>query len=193
VTFDALAIARQLAAAHPEARLPCPVCAGTVGARNLDGHLVKVHPGASAAAMAPPWRGKGALGVAPCSLELVGAAGGDALVLRHWLGLARRAVTLPCALEAGALTAIRSDAIMASYADDMNVGGETVKVGRYLRLRGERSITIGCRGGARLASHWARTAWSDGKPARSCDLVVAREAMVAIELALAARGMLVPR
>jgi len=37
--------AAQLAAAHPESVLPCPLCAATVKGANLDRHLAKVHPG----------------------------------------------------------------------------------------------------------------------------------------------------
>jgi len=40
---DTLAIARQFAALHPEASLPCPSCAASLKARNLDRHLAEVH------------------------------------------------------------------------------------------------------------------------------------------------------
>lgn len=46
--------ARSLAAAHPAAMLPCPACAVSVKAANLDAHLAKVHPGAPALTA---WRG----------------------------------------------------------------------------------------------------------------------------------------
>lgn len=39
-----VAIARQLAASHASASLPCPVCASTLKAANLERHLGKVHP-----------------------------------------------------------------------------------------------------------------------------------------------------
>jgi hypothetical protein len=38
-----VAIARRLATTQPLAKLPCPVCGESVGARNLDPHLAKVH------------------------------------------------------------------------------------------------------------------------------------------------------
>lgn len=41
----ALACALELAAAHPEAALPCPVCAASVRGSNLAGHVRKVHAG----------------------------------------------------------------------------------------------------------------------------------------------------
>jgi hypothetical protein len=173
VSTDAVDVARRLGAAHPEAPLPCPVCAASVKGANLDGHLRKVH-----AEMPPPPATRG------FTLD------GDRAVLVRWLGLSRRIVALPCPVEIGARTGRRPDAVMASYADDMNVAAETVKVGRYLRLAGDRAITIGCAGNTGMTRHWR--GWRDGGPARRCDLVVGREAMVAIEYALAARGMLLP-
>lgn len=38
-----VAIARGIAGAYPDAMLPCPVCAASLKARNLDRHLVDVH------------------------------------------------------------------------------------------------------------------------------------------------------
>ncbi|NUP07851.1 MAG: hypothetical protein HOW73_17525 [Polyangiaceae bacterium] len=52
---DPIQTARRLAATHPQAKLPCPVCVNAVKATNLDGHLAKVHPGATSAMS--PWRG----------------------------------------------------------------------------------------------------------------------------------------
>jgi hypothetical protein len=42
-SFDAVTIARRLSTAHPEALLPCPACAVSLKARNLDRHLSEVH------------------------------------------------------------------------------------------------------------------------------------------------------
>jgi hypothetical protein len=39
-----VAVARQLASASPQAMLPCPVCAASLRAENLERHLAKVHP-----------------------------------------------------------------------------------------------------------------------------------------------------
>lgn len=50
------AIARQLAAASPTSMLPCPRCASSVRADNLEGHLAKVHA-APAPAIGRGWRG----------------------------------------------------------------------------------------------------------------------------------------
>lgn len=53
MTVDALAA--RLAAARPEAKLPCPRCGDAVKGANLERHLAKAHPGAGD----PPtwWRG----------------------------------------------------------------------------------------------------------------------------------------
>lgn len=58
-----IAIARQLAAAHPQATLPCPLCPATVKAANLERHLGKTH----AAVVGPE------TAIAPGSLRLSGA------------------------------------------------------------------------------------------------------------------------
>lgn len=185
--MDPTALALQLAAAHPTARLPCPVCATGVNADNLERHLAKVHAG-TIASTASSWRGKGFLGLFPCAVVV----DGDTFALHHSLGLGRRVVRLPCAIEIGALFRTRPDPITASYADDTNQPGQTVRVGRYLKLVGERSITIGCRHNTQFATHWDRTGWQDGGRRRSCDLVIDRTAMVAIEYELARRGLLAP-
>lgn len=51
----ATSTARSLASAHPTAMLPCPICAVSLRAANLDAHLAKVHPGKSD--QQPPWKG----------------------------------------------------------------------------------------------------------------------------------------
>src|SRR5262245_54470212 len=141
--MDSVSIARGLAAQHPAARLPCPVCANTVNADHLDKHLEKVH--ADTSTPTAPWRGKGFLGLMPCSLALEG----DVLAFRYALGLATRRIPLTGALviETGALWGSRPDAGMSSYADDMNVPHERVRTGSYLRLVGPGTITIGWTGG----------------------------------------------
>jgi hypothetical protein len=179
-------VARALGGAFPAARLPCPVCAASVKGENVASHLAKVHPGAQPAGA--PWAGKGALGVFPCTLELDDRG----FALRHWLGLARRVVPVPCAIAVGALVGHRADPIMASYADEMNVGTEPVRAGRYLRLGGARSITIGCRRNTQFAAHWRADGWTRGAPTGSTDLVVGVDAMVAIEYALVSLGLLAP-
>lgn len=54
-------LARRLAAARPDIKLPCPICAASLNAANMDKHLRKVHV-LPAAQMAHPdivsWRGK---------------------------------------------------------------------------------------------------------------------------------------
>ncbi|KIG18572.1 hypothetical protein DB30_00257 [Enhygromyxa salina] len=48
--IQAVATARRLAGAHPQATLPCPGCAASVKAQNLERHLAKLHAGALQAA-----------------------------------------------------------------------------------------------------------------------------------------------
>jgi hypothetical protein len=179
---DVVAIARELAVAHPRAKLPCPVCGASLKAENLEKHLAKVHSSATVAT-ATRWRGKGALGIAPCSLVI----DGDTLVLSHWLGLARRVVRLPCAIEIGGTVGDRHVAGMSTYHDEMNVPSETVKTGSYVRF-GE--ITIGCKQDTLFAEHWR--GWTRGKRRGGVDITIARGALVAIEYVLAKRGVLVP-
>jgi hypothetical protein len=59
VADAALPIARSLAAGHPQAMLPCPLCAGDVRGENLEKHLGKAHPGAASVECLPPlvWSG----------------------------------------------------------------------------------------------------------------------------------------
>jgi hypothetical protein len=114
---------------------------------------------------------------------------GDAIVL---LRLGKRRVSLPCKLEMGTLVGTRPDAIAANQAVEYNTPGETVRVGRYLRLVGDRSITIGCKHATQFDSHWRREQLADGGRRRSCDVMLPRLALAAIEYELAQRGMLVP-
>jgi len=41
-------------------------------------------------------------------------------------------------------------------------------------------------------NNYYRAGWRDGKRRRSCDITIGREALIAVEYALAARGLLVP-
>lgn len=49
----ALVTASRLAAAHPDASLPCPVCGASLRASNLDGHVAKVHHTSAGPASSP--------------------------------------------------------------------------------------------------------------------------------------------
>ena len=183
--MDAIATARTLAAAHPAAMLPCPICAASLKAENVERHLGKVHPDARNAETR--WAGKGALGLAPVQLSL----DGDAVVLRHWLGLATRRVTLPCAIEVGALWGERMAAPMG--APETTEAATPVRTGRYLRLVGDdASITIGATQSTQFPTHWARRGWREGGKRRGCDIRVPVTAMLALEYLLASRALLVP-
>lgn len=162
-------VAYGLAAAHPQAKLPCPICANTVNASNLSSHVTKVH--ADVAALAD-WRGR-RWSVLPARLALADGA----IELRALLG--RRRVALPCAVVVGSLVTDRVNVINEYEA-------ETVKTGWYMRL-GE-SITIGCRTAANVKAHWK--GWTQGKRRRITDVVVDRRVLVEIEYALAAAGAL---
>lgn len=224
--------ARSLAAAHPAATLPCPVCGVSLKAANLDGHLAKVHPGAADAR--PPWRGvdrrivrtaavalglmvagmTAALGASavtpgtPAAAALVGVCvalsgllfaafmgatratltlDGDALVLRHSLGLGRRVARLPCAPTVGTIERPPADAAGGAY--DVGPGGPPVPAGWYLQVGG---VTVGCRQSTGFRDHWHPGGWRAGGRRMTYDVLVTREVMVAIEYALAARGALSP-
>jgi hypothetical protein len=183
MSADPISIARSLAAAHPNAKLACPVCAVSLKAENLDRHLAKVH--ASATASSAPWPGKGFLGLFPCSLAIER----ESLILHHRLGLARRIVALPCHIEAGSRVRKQGDAIMSSYSE-LNNSYSEARDGRYLRLTNGRSITVGCKHDTMFTKHWDRADWTQGRTTRRVDIVVDRAALVGLEYALAERGML---
>ncbi|MBZ0234548.1 MAG: hypothetical protein K8M05_19610 [Deltaproteobacteria bacterium] len=174
-------LARELAASSPDAKLPCPVCASTLAARNLEAHLAKVHGSDNGGGGGGPWRGR-RWAIFPATLHHHDGS----IVLRTLLG--RRAVKLPCSVEVGTLVGVRPAAGMASYADDYNVPHDTVRTGAYLRL-GD-AITVGCRGGANVKAHWA--GWTQGPRRRRADLIVDRRARVELEYVLAAAGALRP-
>jgi len=180
--MDSIAIARQLASVHTRAKLPCPVCAASLKAENMDSHLAKVHAGVTSYAETA-WKGKGMLGIAPVSLALED----NAVALRHWLLLARRIVRLPCRIEIGGTVTHQPNVIMEHEP------ATEVRTGRYLRLVGDGgAITIGCKQQTQFASHWARSGYTVGKKRGRADIRLPVEAMVAIEYALATRGMIVP-
>jgi hypothetical protein len=182
---DVVGFARELARAHPRARLPCPVCVVTVKAENFDKHLEKVHPSVEHAA-ATSWRGTALFGLLPCTLTLDGTT----LVLRR---LGKRRVALDAAIEIGSLTGSRLEAGTSSYADDMNVPSETVRTGSYMRLSsGRTSITLGSPHGTQFADHWMRGMWKLGPKRGSCDIRVPRETLAAVEYVLARAGTIVP-
>jgi hypothetical protein len=68
---------------------------------------------------------------------------------------------------------------------------EKVRAGVYLRFA--PNITVGCPKGTGARKHWSPRAWSAGQSTRFWDITIDRETMVALEYALAARGILSPR
>ncbi|MEZ4407889.1 MAG: hypothetical protein R3A52_15655 [Polyangiales bacterium] len=229
--MDALATARSLSASRPSATLPCPLCAVSVKAANLDAHVAKVHPSATPAL--PPWTGVdrrvmrslaialglvatamtalGASGVAPpgsplawalvAAVTVLGAAlfaafvgvmratlslDGDAITLRHTLGLGRVTARLSSAITVGPLVARRASVVSPDHDPDP----VTTRTGWYLRLG---PLVVGCRQSTSFASHWSERGWTRGPRRFTCDVIVPQRVMVALEYALASRGALTPK
>lgn len=143
-----------------------------------------------------------ALAIVPGVVALAGAfdvwgaslvLDGDVLVLRHSFVLRRRLAIAHARIEIGALFGSRMDPAMASYADDANVASTPVREGSYVRLaHGRRGITIAAKGASPFAKIWDPAGWRRGPRRRWCDIVVPRDALVALEYELAARGLLRP-
>lgn len=125
------------------------------------------------------------LGVFRAHLEL----DGEQLRLR-W-GFGGSTIRLPARLESGRLFERR-----ASVLDHQQETGPAhdEDVGVYLQLGdGNARLTVGAQKAVGLSKHWAAQGWSKGPKRRRCDIMVDRNALVAIEYHLAARGLLTPR
>lgn len=125
------------------------------------------------------------LGVFRAQLELDGEQ-----VRLRW-GFGGVTIRLPAKLESGRLIERR-----ASVLDHQQETGSAhdEDVGVYLQLGdGNVTITVGAQKGVSLGKHWAMRGWSKGPKRRRCDIMVDRNALVAIEYHLAARGLLAPR
>ncbi len=230
---DAIAIARRLASAHPEVMLPCPVCATSLRASNLDAHLGKVHAGVAASGSfvghdrrvvrdlfvvcvvlgalslgleiasggaVTLWLGAlvgfvaialgGALGGAMGLFRARLVIGDDRVRLEHTFGLRRCEVPLRSRIEVGRIVTVRPE---AGSASDVQIGTE-VDHGAYLRLVSDAAtITVGVRRGTGFRKHWADRGFRSGERRQRWDVTVDRAAMVALEYALAAAGVLSPR
>jgi hypothetical protein len=234
-----VAIARSLAAAHPNTALPCPLCSASVNAVNLEQHLGKVH--ATALQESSPG---GALRLAGVdrrvrrplfALPIVGVLGIVAIVIagvpltdasvaimtasfllfgfvpvfvalrgllkarieldgdavRLFWAFGTTTVRLPAQLESGQLIE-RADDVLEHQQETGR--GTDKHAGVYLCLRqGDGSITVGAPKAAGLGKNWGAQGWSKGADRRSWDITVDRNALVAIEYHLAARGLLTPR
>jgi len=180
----ALAIARTLAAGHPQAMVPCPLCATSVRAANLERHVGRSHAARVADDdAAGPWSDRRGLSAARLTVE------GDHVVLRGRLGVGARRVALVGRVELGGLTPSRPRSFMSSYDDHSGLSDSADElVGVYLRLRG---ATVGCAASTDVRKHW--TGWKQGPPRRGCDIALAPEAFVQLQYTLAERGLLALR
>jgi hypothetical protein len=125
------------------------------------------------------------LGVFRAHLELEG----EQVRLRWSLG--RSTIALPAKLESGRLVERRANVL--DHQQETGPGQDQ-DVGVYLQLRqGNVVMTVGAKQGIGLGKHWAPHGWRKGSKRRSCDILVDRNALVAIEYHLAARGLLTPR
>jgi hypothetical protein len=153
----------------------------------MERHLAKVHPGAAALA-GPVWPGATFFGLLRCEI----VADDTGVTLKRALGLGRRIVRFPCAVETGTLTRQQLEAGAASYADDMNVRSSDVPAGSYLRLVGEADLVLGCRQKIEMERCWEAAGWTRGPRRGSAHVMVERGVLVRLEYLLARRGLLVP-
>lgn len=177
--------ARRIAASHPDAMLPCPLCASSVKGENLRSHLAKTHPDAAVPPAAipsamivtvPAWRGKRGFLRLPARLALAE----NALVLRGLL--AKKSADLPCEIEAGTITDSRPDALHGSI--EYNTPSVDFDAGTYLRFVGPTEIVVACRAKA------SRLGAPRGPKRKRWDIELPREAFVALQYALVERGLL---
>jgi hypothetical protein len=234
-----VAIARSLAAAHPNATLPCPLCSASVNAVNLEQHLGKVHATAlqdassgaivrltgvdrrirrplfalpvvwllaalssviagvplTDASVAIMGAGLLVFGFVPVFVALRGLVQArielEGEVVRLIWAFGRTTVALPAKLESGRL--LERAANVLDHQHETGPGTDK-HAGVYLCLRQDgTSITVGAPKAAGLGKDWAANGWSKGPARRSWDITVDRNALVAIEYHLAARGLLSPR
>src|SRR5215213_7550097 len=123
---DCTQTALSLAARHPQALLPCPVCAVSVRAANLERHMGKSHPGA--ADLSSEWSDVRGVSMARLSIDA------DALALRTRSGLRTRREPLTDGVVLGAVVKSGTSSLMSSYADDYPTLAETTskRAGVYL-------------------------------------------------------------
>lgn len=198
-----------LAKVHPGARAAVPPWRGRD--RRIAIVAAVVALGGAATAMAitlavsvvpgsPGAYGVMALPIVPAMIALAGlfdvwraslVLDGDVLVLRHSFVLRRRVGLVNAAIEIGALLGSRGDVTMSAYADEIDVPTMPVRAGSYVRIaHGRRGITIAAKGASPFAKIWDPAGWRRGRRRRWCDIVVTRDALVALEYELAARGLL---
>lgn len=134
-----VAIARQLAATHPNASLPCPLCAATPKAANFERHLGKAHaeyahPGGPSPS--GPLRVRGvdrSLSIPSIVLMVVWGAGFMAVTITsggQFSGTTAAILGVSCALALGLMGATFGGLFKAT----LELDGEVVRVRRLLGL-----------------------------------------------------------
>jgi hypothetical protein len=180
---EIVAIARRIAAAAPDAELPCPVCGALLRAGNLERHLARIHPGDRGAGTA--WRGRGWKG---------GRLSWDDGVLR-WrsrTGLRRRSVGPEQVVVAGSTVSNRTE--WTSVTNFPDHGGTTTqeRSGAYVEVHGDgRPIAVHCRAGGTVRKAWV--GWEAGPRLTQWQITVDPDAFVALSYLLVAAGALRPR
>jgi hypothetical protein len=163
-------VVHRLAAAHPQALLPCPTCAAAVKGRNLPDHLGKQHPGASLPG--PVLRGR-RWGL-PRSVVLGSSE----------IRCGRRAVTLPAPLLGGRFEKTATH----GNIDQGTQWTEITREGAYLQVG---PLVITCRKVPGVAKLWAGV--GQGRTRRRSHVRLAVPEFMALVYALAERGDLIPR
>jgi hypothetical protein len=116
--------------------------------------------------------------------------GSRGLELTTCLGLVTKRLSLPPGtVETGRLMERRTQSVGPHHEE---FGAHDHGVGVYVRLRSGRTmLTLGGKNVSRLAHRWIGV--PDGRKRRHCDAVFDRSALVAVEYALAAHGVLRPK
>ncbi|PRP92114.1 hypothetical protein ENSA5_51540 [Enhygromyxa salina] len=139
---SAVEVARQLAAAHPDATLPCPLCPATVKAENLERHLTKVHAAElqTAASETTRWSGADKGIVVPMIGLLV--AWGVGLTVAVALGvpigdLGSAIVGGACLVAMG----LSAAAVLGVFKARLELDGDRLRL-RWLFGLGSRSVAL---------------------------------------------------
>ncbi len=112
---------------------------------------------------------------------------GEHLRLSWGFGILSRSAVLEAPITVGVVTVQRMNAVHIKGAD-YNEHAETVRGGRYLEVGGIRVATKGK--GTAFGKHWSDDGVKSGGRRARWQISIGREDMVALEYALAERGLL---